>query len=270
MAQDAPSAAPGSANPQQSVGSNPALIPVPVLEKRLGQFQGTNLDRENKLRIIFSQAGCSKANLTTIGIGPDQPPDVVCRLPGISPSEIIVGGHFDYVSRGQGVVDDWSGASLLPTLYQSLSEIAPRHTFLFIGFSDEEKGLIGSRYYVSHLSRNQESRISAMVNLECLGLNDAEVWANHANPLLLRKLFQTARTLGFPLAVVNVERVGTDDAESFRRSHLPTITIHSLTQKTLDIIHSQKDQLSAINMGYYYESYRLAAAYLRVLDQSMN
>jgi len=270
LAQNAPSATPKTVSPPPFVTSNTDFIPVPVLEKRLGQFQGTNLDRESRLRTIFSQAGCSKTNLTTVGIGRDQPPDVVCRLPGISPSEIIVGGHFDYVSRGQGVVDDWSGASLLPTLFQSFSKTPPRHTFLFIGFSNEEKGLIGSRYYVSHLSWKQQSRIRAMVNLECLGLNVAEVWAHHANPLLLRKLFLTARTLGFTLPIVNVERVGTDDAESFRRRHLPTITIHSLTQKTLGIIHSRKDQMSAINMGYYNENYRLVAAYLMVLDQTMN
>ena len=174
------------------------------------------------------------------------------------------------MSAGNGVVDDWSGASLLPTLYQSLSKTSRRHTFLFIGFSNEEKGLAGSRYYVSRLSREQKAAIRAMVNLECLGLNDAEVWADHANPSLLRGLFQTAQALHYPLPIVNVEKVGTDDAESFREGHLPTVTIHSLTQNTVRILHSPRDRMSAIDMGYYYENYRLVDAFLSYLDRTLN
>ncbi len=268
-AQIAPPLAPEVTNSLPSVTFTMPLVPASVLLKRLEQFQGSNLDRESTLRTIFSQAGCLKANISTVGTGTHQPPDVVCALPGESPGEIIVGGHFDYVKAGDGVVDDWSGASLLPTLYQSLSKTPHRHTFLFIGFSNEEKGLIGSKYYVARLSQQQKAGIRAMVNLECLGLNDAEVWAHHADPQLLRKLFQTAQALRFPLPIVNVERVGTDDAESFRERHLPTITIHSLTQRTVGIIHSRNDRISAINMGYYYENYRLVDAYLLYLDQSL-
>jgi Zn-dependent M28 family amino/carboxypeptidase len=40
-------------------------------------------------------------------------------MPGESDSEIIVGGHFDFVDHGQGIVDDWSGVALLPSLYEA-------------------------------------------------------------------------------------------------------------------------------------------------------
>ncbi|MGH9430149.1 MAG: M28 family metallopeptidase [Terriglobia bacterium] len=270
LAQTSSSPAAVATHPPASVSFNLTLVPASVLEKRLAQFKGNNMDRENTLRTIFSQAGCSTADITTVEIGWRQPPDLICTLPGRSQSEIIVGGHFDYVYAGQGVVDDWSGASLLPTLYQSLSKTSRRHTFLFIGFSNEEKGLAGSRYYVSRLSREQKAGISAMVNLECLGMNDAEVWGDHADPVLLHKLLQTARALHFPLPIVNVERVGTDDAESFRRRNIPTLTVHSLTQDTLGILHSPRDRMSAINRDYYYENYRLVVAYLAYLDQTLN
>ena len=45
--------------------------------------------------------------------------------------------------NGEGVVDNWNGASLLPSLFESLESQALRHTFRFIGFAEEETGLSG-------------------------------------------------------------------------------------------------------------------------------
>ena len=40
----------------------------------------------------------------------------------------------------------------------------------------------------------------------------------------------------------------------------------ALTQEALPILHSDKDQLSALNLEHLYESYKLIAAYLAYLD----
>ena len=158
---------------------------------------------------------------------------------------------------------------MLPSLYQSLHSVRRKHTFLFIGFTDEEKGLVGSHFYVRHLSLSQLHQIRAMVNLECLGMNSPEVWADHANARLLTDFALVSRSLSIPLRGVNVENVGSDDAESFRRRKVPTITIHSVTQDTLHVLHTADDNLSAIHMPYYYESYRLVADYLAYLDATL-
>ena len=47
--------------------------------------------------------------------------------------------HFDHVSAGDGVVDNWSGASFLPSLYPAVKNEPPKHTYIFIGFTDEEQ-----------------------------------------------------------------------------------------------------------------------------------
>lgn len=52
-------------------------------------------------------------------------PNLICTLAGETASTIVVGGHFDFVARGWGAVDDWSGAVMLPSLYESLN---PRRT----------------------------------------------------------------------------------------------------------------------------------------------
>jgi hypothetical protein len=235
-----------------------------VIRERLQAAPYGNTKREALLRRWFVTLGCRALGEEIVSEG--QPPNLVCTLKGESDSLIVVGGHMDHVSRGMGVVDDWSGASMLPGLFQRLNAQPLKHTFLFVGFTEEEKGLVGSRFFVDHLPGSETASIRAMVNLECLGLAPPEVWSDHADPRLLSDLQHVARNLRISVRDIDLERVGRDDAESFRHAGIPTITIHSLTQQTLHIMHSPQDEFSAINLSDYEESYRLVAAYLAYLD----
>lgn len=237
-----------------------------VIEQRLENPPAANGGREIALRRMFQVSGCRGAELSEQIVRRNDPPNLVCKMPGASPELIVVGGHLDHVHKGKGVVDDWSGASLLPSLYQSLRAAPRKHTFLFIGFTDEEKGLVGSNYYVRQLSYDNRRRIRAMVNLECLGMNPPEVWEDHADAQLLKDFTLVSRLLDIPLRGVDVENIGSDDAQSFRNRKVPTITIHSLTQGTVHVLHSPADNFSAIHMPYYYETYRLLARYLAYVD----
>jgi len=44
------------------------------------------------------------------------------------------------IEAGDGVVDNWTGASLLSSLYQGLADVPRRHTFRFVSFSHGEYG----------------------------------------------------------------------------------------------------------------------------------
>jgi hypothetical protein len=68
---------------------------------------------------------------------------------------------------------------------------------------------------------------------------------------------------------MNVAALGRSDSDSFRDIKIPAITIHSVTQDTWPILHSPRDQLSAINMSDYYDTYLLIRAYLAYLDESL-
>ena len=119
-------------------------------------------------------------------------PNVICVLPGVSDRVIIVGAHFDRVSTSDGVADNWSGASLLPSLYESV-KIEPRqHTYVFIGFTDEEQGLVGSRFYARKMTPEQVAATDAMINLDTLGLAPTEVWAHRSDKRLTRALIGVA------------------------------------------------------------------------------
>ena len=236
--------------------------------QRLHSCPAKDIDRERQLQTYFTQAGCTGPALTL-----DQPKhsatgNVVCRLQGTTEQQIVVGAHFDHAERGAGAADNWSGASLLPSLYQALAAEPRKHTFVFVGFYGEERGLVGSAHYVHEAGKQNLSRINAMVNLDTLGLGPTNMWVSHADPHLAKLAVALANAMKLPLAGVNVERVGSTDSESFREKKVPTIAFSSITQSAFPILHTIKDQLSEIKEEDYYESYKFLSAYLVYLDKA--
>ena len=240
-----------------------------MVEVRLRKYAGDNKQREATLKQMFTEAGCDDQHISEQPVKKSKPPNVICFLPGISDKVIIVGAHFDRVSEGDGVVDNWSGASLLPSLYEAVKIEPRKHTYIFIGFTDEEQGLVGSRFYVRQMTKAQIAATDAMVNMDTLGLAPSEVWASHSDKRLSGVLASIAKQLNLPLSGVDVDKIGSSDAESFAERKIPRITIHSLTQETWNagILHTSKDKFSALRLDDYYQTYRLLAAYIAFLDQ---
>jgi hypothetical protein len=245
-------------------------LPSAIIERRLAAVRAANIDRERTLRDLFTEAGCVEAKLNEQPVKHSKVPNLICILEGKLDSVIITGGHFDLVERGSGVVDNWSGSSLLPSLYQSLKSVPRRHTFVFIGFTDEEKGMVGSHYYVDHLNKEELHQISAMVNLDSLGTGTTKLELTRGDRKLADALATVAATFKLPLSVVNVHLIGRSDSDSFQDKKVPTLNIHSLTNETFPILHTVRDQMSAIRMPEYYDSYRLLTAYLAYLDEKLD
>lgn len=241
-----------------------------VVEGRLKQYGGNDAQRERTLKGLFVEAGCEEMNIIEQPVPGWPLPNVICTLPGSSDRTIIVGAHYDHISAGDGVVDNWSGASLLPSLYQALKGEPLRHTYIFVGFSEEEQGEIGSKFYVQQMTEPQKDRTDAMVNMDTLGLAPTEYWQTYADRKLIGELRYIAGQLKLPLAAVDVEAVASSDSMQFAAANVPSITIHSLSQKTWDahILHTKKDVISAIRPDDYYQTYRLVAGYLAFLDYS--
>jgi Zn-dependent M28 family amino/carboxypeptidase len=180
-------------------------------------------------------------------------------LPGKTNSTIVIGGHFDFITRGRGIVDDWSGVALLPSLYQALKSRPRQHTYVFVAFAAEETGPFGSSRYVKGLTSEQRSLVHAFVNLECLGLSPVKVWMHRSNPTLVARLNDAAAAFYINLEGMDVDQVGDDDTHSFQAANIPVISIHSVTQQALRTLHSERDRLDAIHFDDYYSAYKLAA-----------
>ena len=112
----------------QTVHVEYRTLPKLTIEQRLQAFEDSNVKREHKLRQLFEEAGCTGEHLAEQAVKHVKVPNVICTLPGEMDSEIIVGAHFDFVNAGKGVVDNWSGCSLLPSLYADVRGVPRRLT----------------------------------------------------------------------------------------------------------------------------------------------
>lgn len=245
-----------------------SLMDKTIILERIRESRPKNQQREEKIKEIFSAAGCGSA-MTEQPVKHVSTPNVICRLPGETDDEIIVGAHYDKVSAGTGTVDNWSGAALLPSLYEGLASVKRHHTFVFIAFTGEEEELLGSDFFVHHMSHDEIARARAMINMDTLGLSFTKVWVHRADKDLLHALLVIAASMKLPVGEVDVESVGSTDSESFAGKHIPRITIHSLTRDTLHVLHSSADNLQALHSDDYYDTYRLIQAYLAYLDQEL-
>lgn len=90
-------------------------LPAEDINRRLADFKGTNSEREQELHALFEEVGCNGDQLTEQPVKHSHDPNVICVLPGQTESRVIVGAHFEFVNAGRGVVDNWSGCSLLPS-----------------------------------------------------------------------------------------------------------------------------------------------------------
>jgi Zn-dependent M28 family amino/carboxypeptidase len=198
------------------------------------------------LKQLFSEAGCDEQHLSDPSVKGSKLPNVICVLPGSSGKVIIVGAHFDHVSEGDGVVDNWSGASLLPSLYQAVKNEPRKHTYILIGFIDEEKGEVGSHCYAQRMTKEEVAATDAMVNMDTLGLTLPEVWTSHSDKQLTAALLFIAKKLNVSVTGVDVDQIGSSDSMQFSRRKIPSITIHSLTQETWNahILHTPRTSLA--------------------------
>src|SRR5260370_20210194 len=160
------------------------LVVQKVVKNRLESGAVAARQRQATIRDLFNEVGCSVEEQRI----DKNSGNVICTLPGQTSSTIVVGGHFDFADEGKGIVDDWSRTSLLPSLYQPLKSRPRQHTFMFVAFGAEERGLFGSSLYVKKLTTDQKALIRAFVNLECLGLNPVKVWTTRSTPALVARL----------------------------------------------------------------------------------
>lgn len=112
--------------------------------------------------------------------------NIVGRLPGRDPAlaerPLIIGAHYDHLGMGwpdvradnagkvhQGADDNASGVAVMLELARALAQgSAPARPVLFVAFSGEEAGRLGSRYFIDQLD-DTGAQAFAMLNLDTVG-----------------------------------------------------------------------------------------------------
>lgn len=235
-----------------------------VVLQHVKSIPENNQDRATRLKELFIEAGCNENFLTEQKLNAATNPNIICRLGTGENDLVIVGAHYERPSSPQRPLDNWSGAALLPVLYQSLRERKRSHSFLFVGFADDGNNPSGAESFIQHLTRAQIEHADAMINIDALGLSPTKVWAAHSDKDLVHDLIVMVYALKLPASQIDIAALGHTDSDPFAARHIPQITIHSLTQQNVS-----SGAGSAFRPGNYYDTYRLLCGYLAYLDQSL-
>ncbi len=113
--------------------------------------------------------------------------NIVAVLPGRSPAlsgqVVIIGAHYDHLGLGgpnaldpdstgavhNGADDNGSGTVALLEIARRLAAARPARTIVFVAFSGEELGVLGSAYYAKNPTPFPMDSVYAMVNLDMVG-----------------------------------------------------------------------------------------------------
>ena len=239
-----------------------------VLEGRLQLAHPKIAERYLRLRVLFEKTGC--ADLREQRAKGSKEPNLICPIEGTGPvpRRIVVGAHYDSAG-GNGTIDNWTGAILLPTLAEFMREKPRRHSFHFVGFAAEEKGLLGSRAYLNSIGAEERGQIAAVVTMDSMGLSPTKFWPNSSSKELVALAAQLAGAMRLQFAGVNVDAVGTTDSMTFHKAGLSVLSLHSITQETLPLINSKLDTRKSLSWKDYYDTHRFVSALLAYLDQKL-
>ena len=146
----------------------------------------------------------------------------------------------------------------------------PKRSILFIAFCGEEKGLLGSRYYVDNPIFPIEKTV-AMVNLDMIGRNSIDSliligWSYSED--MKRLAEEENKAIGFKFSYDGEKDFPRSDQASFARKGVPVIFFHSGEHEDY---HKVGDEVDKINFSKiekvaklcYRVVYRLANSEIR-------
>jgi hypothetical protein len=159
--------------------------------------------------------------------------------PELKDHYIVVGAHYDHLGMGiegslykgtdpqvhHGADDNASGTAGVMELAEKFASVRGnlKRSIIFITFSGEELGLIGSNYFVNHLPVPAD-KIDAMINLDMVGrLRDKELTVyGTGTSTKWKEILNKENNLKFKLAF-NDEGFGPSDHASFYGKGIPVL-----------------------------------------------
>jgi hypothetical protein len=81
---------------------------------------------------------------------------------------VVVDAHLDAI-YGAGILDNATGSAAILDIAQKMKRVDPENRLRFIWFGGEELGLLGSEYYVNHLTPTQASHIGYDLDADVFG-----------------------------------------------------------------------------------------------------
>jgi aminopeptidase YwaD len=187
--------------------------------------------------------------------------NVIGRSPGKGCSA-VVGGHFDTVNGTSGASDNASGTAAVLEMARVQALRGNPEQACFIAFSGEELGLLGSLYYVEHLSPADRQALRFMLNFDMVSVGDQ--WLFIGSSALQRRGQEVAEATG--IAGRRADFLGgSSDYAAFIDRRIPALWLHRAEDSLLHTPQDTFDRLSAAPME---TAVRLGLAWLTAFSQS--
>lgn len=196
--------------------------------------------------------------------------NIAGRIKGRSDACIVIGAHYDHLGTDDkgniypGADDNASGIALLIELARIMAETSHDKELIFVAFSGEEIGRLGSRYFVKN---SELKRCIAMINLDTvgrlydkrliiIGTHSAKEW-----PLILK---EASIISGIEIDIAK-EDLDSSDQKSFEEAGIPAIQLFSGPHEDY---HRPSDTMDRLDMEGIIRIGRFTLGLLRSLDHS--
>jgi Zn-dependent M28 family amino/carboxypeptidase len=200
--------------------------------------------------------------------------NVIGALPGVDENRrdkaLVIGAHLDHIGTDpdgavyNGANDDGWGVSAIIEIARLMKEqnVKPLNTVVFVAFSAEEEGLLGSEYYVRNAPKFTPKDTVAMLQLDGFGdHNPAGVFISEENFALFSRVRAAAERLGVP-EVFEPNIRGGSDHQSFQGRGVPAVMIAWTDPDSF--IHLPSDDVNHINAALLKDAGM--TAYLAALE----
>ncbi|MHC5036639.1 MAG: M20/M25/M40 family metallo-hydrolase [Planctomycetota bacterium] len=204
--------------------------------------------------------------------------------PELKKEVIVIGAHYDHVGMGGGMArlmmggkdtgddricngadDNASGTVGVMLIARAFAtnQIKTKRSILFILFSGEEKGLVGSGYYV-HAPIFPLGKTTAMFNMDMISRNPDKPVSIQGNNASLKNLAaRHAETLGMKVRTGGFGMMGNSDYHHFRRLGVPTLSVFTgfhrqLHQPSDEAWRCSTDLMAKISQLFFLASLDLA------------
>ena len=222
-----------------------------------------NEERFESVKNLFSKMGAKDSDIAVQKFQNGE--NLVVTKKGKTDEIVVVGAHYDKVSNGCGVIDNWTGIVIAANLYRSLKDQPTEKTYKFVAFGKEEVGLFGSKAMVKNISAEMLPKYCAMVNLDSFGFTTPQALENISDKKLMNLARQTSAEMKIPYFQTSVAGASSDSA-SFRQAKIPAISIHGMSENWRDYLHTNKDAASEIDFQTIYTSYLFAVKLTKKID----
>ena len=183
------------------------------------------------------------------------------RDPALRNEYVVIGAHFDHLGTSTtgaldpdardavrlGADDNASGTAAVLELARIFAKSPPRRSILFVNFSGEEQGTLGSLYFVDHMPVPIDS-VDAMLNFDMVGRlrGDRLIVYGVATASELAGILDSANTAPRLAIAAQGDGFGPSDQSSFYGRNIPVL--HFFTDLH-DDYHRASDVADKINAG---------------------